>query len=120
MLEGIPMLEPALPFILDHHEQYDGSGYPLGLKGENIPIEGRVLAIADTVDAILTNRPYRKGASLEKVSRELVECSGKQFDPELVKLFLDVLKDNGEEFSAIYGNVQEFEKSPFELPITPR
>ncbi|MBD3217001.1 MAG: response regulator [candidate division Zixibacteria bacterium] len=118
MLEGIPMLEPALPFILYHHEQYDGSGYPLGLKGKNIPIEGRVLAIADTVDAILTNRPYRKGASLEKVSRELTECSERQFDPELVEIFLEVLKDNKDEFSAIYGNVEEVNQQTFASSFT--
>lgn len=107
MLEGIPMLEPALPYILYHHEFYDGSGYPLGLKGDNIPLEGRILAIADTVDAILTNRPYRKGASLQKVSRELLECSGRQFDPELVKIFLKILQESSNEFYEIYGDVQE-------------
>jgi len=111
MLEGIPMLEPALPYILYHHEQYDGSGYPLGLKGGNIPIEGRILAIADTVDAILTNRPYRRGASLEKVSRELIECSSGQFDPELVKIFLNVLGEHKDELTAIYGTLQEHENN---------
>nr|NIS16192.1 HD domain-containing protein [candidate division Zixibacteria bacterium]NIX54970.1 HD domain-containing protein [candidate division Zixibacteria bacterium] len=110
MLEGIPMLEPALPYILYHHEKYDGSGYPLGLKAENIPIEGRILAIADTVDAILTNRPYRKGASLEKVSRELIECSSGQFDPDLVEIFMGVLDENKDELTEIYGSIEELEK----------
>jgi response regulator RpfG family c-di-GMP phosphodiesterase len=123
MLEGIPMLEPALPYILYHHEQYDGSGYPLGLKGTNIPIEGRLLAIADTVDAILTNRPYRKGASIEKVTQELISCSGKQFDPDLVQLFLKIIKVDSHDLEEIYDinagsaeNQIEFNPQP-PLPV---
>ncbi len=107
MLEGVPMLEPALPYILYHHEHYDGSGYPLGLKGTNIPVEGRILAIADTVDAILTNRPYRMGASINKVSDELVRCSGKQFDPGLVELFLKIIRNDNSRLAEIYGEVEE-------------
>jgi response regulator RpfG family c-di-GMP phosphodiesterase len=117
MLEGIPMLEPALPFILYHHESYDGSGYPLGLRGENIPIEGRILAIADTVDAILTNRPYRQGASLKKVSQELRECSGKQFDPELVEKFLPIIQEDNDEFYEIYGDVREVTTAKIEARL---
>jgi len=107
MLEGIPMLEPALPYILYHHEQFDGSGYPLGLKGNNIPIEGRILAIADTVDAILSNRPYRRGASIEKVRQELIGCSRTQFDPELVQLFLQILEKHCGDLLEVYGDVVE-------------
>lgn len=107
MLEGIPMLEPALPYILYHHEQYDGSGYPLGLKGNNIPIEGRILSIADTVDAVLTNRPYREGSSIDKVKNELISCSGRQFDPELVKIFLVIIRENTKELIEIYEQVKE-------------
>jgi response regulator RpfG family c-di-GMP phosphodiesterase len=110
MLEGVPMLEHALPYILYHHERYDGSGYPLGLRGTNIPIEGRILAIADTVDAILTNRPYRKGASIDKVTEELKQCSGTQFDPELVKLFQKIIRRNSDSLMEIYGDVAEVDE----------
>lgn len=119
MLEGIPMLEPALPYILYHHEQYDGSGYPLGLKGNNIPIEGRVLAIADTVDAILTNRPYRKGASIEKVNQELISCSGKQFDPELAQLFLKIIRKDNADLAEIYDSLSIPADNQIEIKSSP-
>jgi response regulator RpfG family c-di-GMP phosphodiesterase len=105
MLEGVPMLEPALPYILYHHECYDGSGYPFGLKGPDIPIEGRIMAIADTVDAILTNRPYRLGASIDKVINELKECSNTQFDPELAELFLKIIDEQLEELNEVYSSL---------------
>jgi HD-GYP domain-containing protein (c-di-GMP phosphodiesterase class II) len=94
MLEGIEFLRPALPYVLYHHEQYDGSGYPYGLKGEEIPFEGRLLAVADTFDAIISDRPYRKGASFEKALDELVKFSGRQFDPAVVNAFVSVWENN--------------------------
>jgi len=115
MLEGIPMLESALPYVLYHHEQFDGSGYPLGLKGNNIPIEGRILAIADTVDAVLSNRPYRQGSSIEKVKRELITCSGTQFDPELAKLFLGLIDENAQELIDIYDQIEEVNQDKINL-----
>jgi len=90
IIEGIPFLEPALPYILYHHERWDGNGYPEGLKGEEIPIEGRILAVADTFDAITSDRPYRKGRPIEYAIEELKEHSGRQFDPEIVKIFLEL------------------------------
>lgn len=94
MLEGIQFLHPALPYVLYHHEQYDGSGYPFGLKGAEIPFEGRLLAVADTFDAIISDRPYRKGASFEKALDELVKFSGKQFDPSVVNAFMAVWENH--------------------------
>jgi len=90
MLEGIDFLQPALPYVLYHHEKYDGTGYPFGLAGEEIPFEGRLLAVADTFDAIISDRPYRKGASFEKAIDELVTFSGRQFDPMVVEAFMAV------------------------------
>ncbi len=73
--------------VRHHHENYDGSGYPGGLAGEDIPLGSRIIMIADTTDAMTTDRPYRKALSYKRVQEELDECSGKQFDPKLVRVF---------------------------------
>jgi HD-GYP domain-containing protein (c-di-GMP phosphodiesterase class II) len=80
----------CLPAILYHHERWDGAGYPEGLKGEDIPIEARVLAVADAFDAMTSSRPYRNKLSYKKVLKELKHCSGTQFDPKLVEAFLPI------------------------------
>lgn len=80
-------LKEIAPLILRHHERYDGAGYPLRLKGTEIPIECRILAIVDTFDAMTNNRPYRKALSIEEAKRELIACKGSQFSPELVDVF---------------------------------
>ncbi len=91
IVENIPFLKPALSYILYHHERYDGKGYPYGLKGEEIPIEGRLLSVIDTVDAITSDRPYRKGRSIEVAIEELKAHSGTQFDPKIVNICIKVL-----------------------------
>ncbi len=93
ILEGIDYLEAAIPYIMYHHEQYDGSGYPHGLAGEEIPIEGRLLAVADTYDAIVSHRPYRKGASSERAIDELVKFKGQQFDPIIVDVMVSAFQE---------------------------
>lgn len=80
--------------ILSHHEKYDGTGYPRGLKGDNIPIRARIIAIADAFDAMVSRRPYREPRSIEDAKEEILRCSGTQFDPKLVKIFLDILEKN--------------------------
>ncbi len=80
--------------ILKHHERWDGQGYPLGLVGEEIPIECRILAIVDAYDAMTSDRPYRKAMSLEEAKQEIKKFSGTQFDPDLVEVFLKMLQDN--------------------------
>ncbi|GAG32698.1 unnamed protein product, partial [marine sediment metagenome] len=90
---GIDFFKPAIPYIIAHHERYDGTGYPRGLKGEEIPIEGRLLAVADAFDAIMANRPYRKGAGLKTAVSELVTYKGIQFDPKIVDAFIETLAD---------------------------
>jgi len=77
------------PIIRSHHERWDGNGYPDGLKGEEIPLGARILAIVDAFDAMMSERPYRKSLSLEEVKRELLKNAGKQFDPRLVKIFVN-------------------------------
>jgi len=83
-----PDLEPIADFILKHQEHWDGTGYPLGISGEQIPIECRILGIIDAFDAMTNDRPYREAMTNEAACQELLRCAGTQFDPELVKLFL--------------------------------
>lgn len=90
ILEGIDFLNPALPYILYHHEKYDGSGYPHRLAGTDIPIEGRLLMVVDTYDAIVSDRPYRKGAPPERAIEELQRYRGRQFDPLIVDILVAV------------------------------
>jgi diguanylate cyclase (GGDEF)-like protein/PAS domain S-box-containing protein len=86
-----PDLEPIAEFILKHHEWWNGSGYPLQLKGTDIPLECRILAIADAYDAMTCDRPYRKALSHEAAIAEIKKFAGIQFDPELVQMFIDLL-----------------------------
>jgi len=79
--------------ILKHHEAWDGGGYPLGVSGEEIPVECRILSIVDAYDAMTSDRPYRKAMSKEKAIQEIKRCSGKQFDPHLVEVFLSIVEE---------------------------
>ncbi len=88
MLCKIPFLVDAAEIVYSHQERYDGTGYPRGLKGEEIPLGARVFAIADTLDAITSNRPYRAAQSFQAAREEITRWSGRQFDPEIVKIFL--------------------------------
>ncbi len=103
IIDGIDLFRPAIPYIIAHHEWYDGTGYPKGLKGEEIPIEGRLLAVADTFDAILSDRPYRDGADLSVAVSELVKFKGTQFDPEIVDVLFDLLRAGKIDFVLHYG-----------------
>ncbi|MBN2073197.1 MAG: PAS domain S-box protein, partial [Actinobacteria bacterium] len=88
------VLAPVAGAILSHHERWDGTGYPHGLKNDEIPIISRILAVADAYDAMTNDRPYRKALSEEEAIRELKICSGTQFDPEIVKIFLRIIGDS--------------------------
>jgi putative nucleotidyltransferase with HDIG domain len=90
MVRKIPFLMEASQIVYAHQESFDGSGYPRGLAGEEIPLGARIFAIADTLDAITSDRPYRKGRSFAEASAEIARCSGKQFDPAIVEVFLSV------------------------------
>jgi len=102
ILEGIDYLKPAIPYILYHHERFDGTGYPHGLSGEDIPIEGRLLAVVDTYDAIVSDRPYRRGASPEMAVAELTRFRGRQFDPAVVDVLISVWEEGAIEQLGIY------------------
>jgi HD-GYP domain-containing protein (c-di-GMP phosphodiesterase class II) len=88
LLSRIPFLKPALDIPYCHHEWWDGSGYPNGLKGEEIPITARIFAVVDVWDALLSKRPYRPAWSEPEVLNYLREQSGKHFDPRVVDAFL--------------------------------
>lgn len=93
IIKHIPSLIKVIPAIMNHHERYDGKGYPRGIKGENIPVEARCLCIVDAFDAMTTNRPYRKAFSTEQALSELRKCSGTQFDPGLVEIFVRLFEE---------------------------
>jgi HD-GYP domain-containing protein (c-di-GMP phosphodiesterase class II) len=81
---------PALPYVLFHHERWDGAGYPTGIRGRAIPVEARILAVADAFDAMTSQRPYRPALTPARALAEVRSCAGSQFDPELAELFLEV------------------------------
>ena len=91
ILSSIKHLQSVVSYVLYHHERWDGSGYPHGLAGRDIPIEGRLLAIADVYDALTTARPYHPARPRNEVIRFLSLGSGKNFDPDMVPIFIDVL-----------------------------
>jgi putative two-component system response regulator len=87
MIKDIPYLSPAIPVVLFHHERWDGSGYPQGLSGEEIPLVARIVTVADGFDAITTDRPYSTARSLEQAHQEINSGSGRRYDPEVVAAF---------------------------------
>lgn len=90
LLKDIPFLADAAEIVLSHHERYDGGGYPRGLKGEEILLSARIFAVADTLDAITSDRPYRRASSFESARETIRHCSGTQFDPQLISVFLSI------------------------------
>jgi diguanylate cyclase (GGDEF)-like protein/putative nucleotidyltransferase with HDIG domain len=93
IVEPLQNLEDIIPPIMYHHERYDGGGYPSGLQGEEIPLLARILTVADSCDAMTTNRPYRAAMSCEEAVKELKDERGSQFDPELVDVFIKVVDE---------------------------
>jgi HD-GYP domain-containing protein (c-di-GMP phosphodiesterase class II) len=90
MLKKIPFVAEAAEIVYSHQEFYDGTGYPRGLKGEQIPLGARLVAVANTLDAITSNQPYRAAQSLRAAREEIQHWSGRQFDPAIVRIFLDM------------------------------
>jgi len=92
IISNIPNLVPCVSSVLHHHERWDGGGYPEGLKGEEIPLEARILAIADSFAAMTSVRPYRLALSREEILKELRQGAGLQFDPKLVEIFINIIE----------------------------
>ena len=94
LIAGIDGFRPALPYVLFHHERWDGCGYPAGRRGDDIPVEARILALADSFDAMISTRPYRPALPVDYALGEVERGAGSQFDPALTELFLDTLSSS--------------------------
>jgi len=120
ILRKIPFLSEAAAIVYTHQEHYDGNGYPSRLKGNEIPIGARIFAIADALDAITSDRPYRKARSFDAAREEILRCSGTQFDPSVVEVFLKVPNELWNELRAeINGenrHFSTFDLRPAEMP----
>lgn len=95
ILEPIPAYAEVIPIVLQHHEWFDGTGYPDGLAGEAISLGGRIFAVADVYDALTSDRPYRAGLDPERAIESIKQGSGRQFDPRVVEAFLEVMAEEG-------------------------
>src|SRR5580700_9819448 len=100
VLRQVPGMERASLMILHHHENYDGTGYPGGLKGEEIPIGSRIVSVIDAFDAMVSTRPYRQGLAFEEAERRLLLASGTQFDARVVNSFLTLARS---EMSSVFA-----------------
>ncbi len=108
MLTRIPFLRDAAEIVLAHQEFFDGSGYPRGLKGEQIPLGARIFTIADSLDAMISDRPYRRALPMSHAREEIQRCSGSQFDPQVVDVFMSIPEQHWLELRENLG-------SPFRL-----
>jgi putative nucleotidyltransferase with HDIG domain len=99
ILKSIKSFTGIMPSVLHHHERFDGRGYPHGISGERIPLHARVIAVADSFDAMTSNRPYRKAFPLKTALSELEKNSGIQFDPGIAEAFIRIFKDSPYYFS---------------------
>jgi HD-GYP domain-containing protein (c-di-GMP phosphodiesterase class II) len=105
IVSQLPSLEHIASIVRHHHERHDGAGYPDGLKGTDIPLGARILAIVDAFDAMTSSRPYRTAFSAKEALSELDRCSGMQFDPELTPIFIDAYtKSYGDRLPAIQAS----------------
>jgi len=118
MLRKIPFLAGAAEIVFCHQEHFDGSGYPTGIRGHEIPVGARIFAVADTLDAITSDRPYRHARSFDAAREEILRCSGTQFDPSVVEVFLKIPNELWQELrSEISGQNKRF--SSFQMTQTP-
>ncbi len=105
ILENSSVFENIIPIVMYHHEKFDGTGYPKKLKGTNIPFLARIVAIADSFDAMTSKRAYRNSLPLEIVKLEFKKYSGTQFDPRITKVFLNILENDFEQIQKIQNEI---------------
>jgi putative nucleotidyltransferase with HDIG domain len=118
MLRKIPFLAESAEIVYTHQEHFDGSGYPNGVRGNEIPVGSRIFAVADTLDAITSDRPYRRARSFDAAREEILRCSLTQFDPSVVEVFLKIPNDLWHELrSEITGRNKGF--STFDIINVP-
>jgi putative nucleotidyltransferase with HDIG domain len=108
MVQKIPFLQEASEIVYSHQERFDGTGYPRGLKGEEIPLGARIFSIADTLDAITSDRPYRPARPFTAAKKEIEAWSGRQFDPDIVRVFLDMPEDLWEDLRNECAQIHHF------------
>jgi HD-GYP domain-containing protein (c-di-GMP phosphodiesterase class II) len=89
IVEGMDFFKDKIPMIRNHHEHFDGSGYPDGLAEEAIPFEARIIAVPDAFDAMTSLRPHRRAIPVDEVIKEMERCKGKQFDPKILEIFMN-------------------------------
>jgi len=111
MVRKIPFLREAAEIVYAHQERFDGAGYPRGLRGEEVPLGARIFAIADALDAMTSDRPYRKGTTFAAAREEIVRCTGKQFDPQIVEIFLAMPDETWSELRAEIGRLSPSARS---------
>lgn len=111
LITRISLLAPVGQILLSHHERFDGTGYPRGLKGEEIPLGARIFAVADTLDAMISDRPYRKGLTYSDAREEIARQSGRQFDPAIVKAFLSIPEET------MHGMILTEKRRTLRLPL---
>lgn len=92
LLQQVPALRPISPVVLHHHERYDGGGYPSGMRGEEIPLEARIVSVADSFSAMISKRPYRERMTRDEACAELEHEAGMQFDPEIARIFVEEVR----------------------------
>ncbi len=97
ILDPIKFLGPVIPGVYLHHERWDGRGYPLGLAGKDIPLIARIISVADTYDAMTSDRAYRRALPHEVTLNELLRCSGLQFDPDVAAVFTERIDQHRDE-----------------------
>ena len=127
LLRGVPALEALADVVLHHHERYDGTGYPDGMAGDDIPVAARIVSVVDAYCAMITRRSYKDAYSEAEARGELERCAGSQFDPAIVRAFLDVLDtpealdgdgDSWGECSVlpVFAHIRELRGAPLSRP----
>ena len=94
MIRVLPHMDYVIPAVLSHHERYDGKGYPNGIRGNEIPILGRILTVCDSFDAMVSRRAYKEAMSIEYAIGELERGKGTQFDPDVAQAFIELIREN--------------------------